>query len=174
LWHRPGKAEQVGHQLAVEGQRHAVAGGGAQRRAVVDLIGRHQQVHVVQQHLGEGGGPQADRAGHGGLHVRAADHGNAVVLLREIEQRAGQRGRLADGAQQLVAPVQAQVEGHLVVAAAAGVNPLAEIAQPLGQRALDGEVHILIGQRDGEAAGLRVAQHLHQAGDDLLALGRGE
>jgi hypothetical protein len=54
----------------------------------------------------------------------------------------------------LVAQPQPHVGGDLVVARAAGVQPLAGVADQLGQAGLDVQVHVLQVELPVEAAGL--------------------
>ena len=58
----------------------------------------------------------------------------------EAEQPLGEAGRLGDQPEEVFAAVQPEVDGDLVVAAAAGVDAPAELAQGFGQAALDREL----------------------------------
>ena len=55
------EAEELGRVLAVDGDRDAVAGGGAQGVLVVEVVGDFEEHVVVEQRLGEGRGPEAER-----------------------------------------------------------------------------------------------------------------
>ena len=66
----------------------------------------------------------------------------------------------------LVAQPQAHVGGHLVVARAAGVQPLAGVADELGQPRLDVQVHVLQRELPLERAGLDLGADLRHAALD--------
>ena len=59
--------------------------------------------------------------------------------------------------------VEPQVQGHLVVAAAAGVQPLARIAHPGGEGLLHEGVHVLGRRVDGQRAAVQILQDAVQA-----------
>jgi hypothetical protein len=73
-------------------------------------------------------------------------------------QRSEQREQLVD----LGAQPQSHIGGDLVVARAAGVQPLAGIARELGQAPFDVQVHVLERQLPGELAALDLAADLRQ------------
>jgi len=92
----------------------------------------------------------------------------------EAQQAFLQAAQLASQFADLVAQVEADVGGHLVVARAAGVQFLAHVADALGQARLDVHVHVLEGGGPGELAALDLAADGFQALDDLPALVFGE
>jgi hypothetical protein len=61
---------------------------------------------------------------------------------------------------------QAQVEGHLVVAAASGVEPLSGLSRQLGQPPLDRHMDVLVASLNREIALGELAPHLGQASLD--------
>ena len=85
--------------------------------------------------------------------------------------QGGERRVLALGD---AAQVQAHVGDHLVVAAAAGVQPGAGVADELRQPALDRHVHVLVGVGRDEGAGLDLAADGGEAVLDGLELVRAE
>ena len=92
-----------------------------------------------------------------------ARHHGFGVLVGDVEQRAlrglDRRERLVDrGTEQ-----QAHVGRDLVVAAAAGVQPLAGLADDLGQAPLDVEVHVFVGLRPRKGAGADLGADLREA-----------
>ena len=73
-----------------------------------------------------------------------------------------------------VADPQPQVGGNLIVAAAAGVQLAADIADPLDQRPLDVHVNVFQLLAEFELAGGDIPADLLQPGDDLVPLVVGE
>ena len=69
----------------------------------------------------------------------------------------------------VLAQGQAHIQGHLVVAAAGGVQALARVADAGGQFPLHKGVDVLGVGVDGESAGVQVRQDGFEARDDLLA-----
>ena len=66
------------------------------------------------------------------------------------------------------ARVHAHVQSHLVVAAAAGVQALARLADAVGQEGFHKHVHVLRAHVDGQRAGAVVAENSLQALHDAL------
>jgi hypothetical protein len=83
-----------------------------------------------------------------GLQMGEAGHRIGGVLGGALGQRAHQVGELRVEAVDRVAHPQAEIGRHLVVAAARGVQPLAGLADALGQPRLD--VHVDVFERLGE------------------------
>ena len=83
--------------------------------------------------------------------------------------------RVVDARRISARSAEAQVERHLVVAAAAGVQLAADRADQLGQPALDRHVDVLVGGREAERAGVELLLDLARGrASSLLALGGGE
>ena len=120
--------------------------------------------------------PHADRARHRRLQVRAAHHRHAVVDLAEVDECRREVRQLPFEAQELVLDVEAHVHRNLVVAAAARVDLLAEVAQRLRQARLHGHVDILVLlAHDEEAVGHHVRKRgAHARGLLLRHDGRGD
>ena len=78
------------------------------------------------------------------LHVRHAGRGHVAARDGLVDQRAFQFGEPACDQPDVVAQVQPQVSGDLIVAAAAGPQLAAEGAEPLEQPALERGVHVLV------------------------------
>ncbi|MOA04207.1 hypothetical protein D3C78_1237510 [compost metagenome] len=107
----------------------------------------------------------------GGLQVGEAGHDDVGVLLGLGQQALLQAGDFAEDHVDLVAQPQADVGGHLVVAATPGVQLLAGDADAVGQTRLDVHVHVFQIDAPVELAGLDLGLDLLQAGDDGVALG---
>ncbi len=89
-----------------------------------------------------------------GLQMGEAGHRIGGMRGGAVGQRAHQVGKLRIEPVDRVAHPQAEIGRHLVVAAARGVQPLAGLADALGQPRLD--VHVDVFERlvEGEAPGL--------------------
>src|SRR5690606_3039089 len=81
-----------------------------------------------------------------------------------------QAGDFAEDGVDLVAQPQADVGGHLVVAAASGVQFLAGHADAVGQARFDVHVHVFQIDAPVEGAGFDLSLNVLQVGDDLVAL----
>ena len=82
------EAQEVARPLPVERKRHAVAGGGAERTAVVERVCGLQVGGLVEDHLRMARGPYAHGTRHGGLQVGASHERHAVVRLAERDECA--------------------------------------------------------------------------------------
>ena len=92
---------------------------------------------------------------------------------RPTKARCRSRSR-ADGASICVADPEPQVGRDLVVAAAAGVELAADVADAVDQRPLDVHVDVFQLVAEREVAGGDLLADLLQAGDDLVPLVVGE
>ena len=130
------------HLLAPDGEGRAGQGARAQWQAVQALSRIPQALGIAIEHLavGEQVMTEGDRLRH--LHVGEPRHDQAGMLQRQRGERLAQRGEQGHDAVELVAQPQAHVGGHLVVAAAAGVQALAGNAHALGQAGFDVQVHV--------------------------------
>ena len=63
------------------------------------------------------------------------------MFFPEGYQSGSQSGSLFKRVEQTLPGIDAQIDGHLIVAAAAGVDLLAEVSQFAGKRAFDREVY---------------------------------
>ena len=123
---RRSKPSRIGHQLAVQRQRHAVARGAPQGGAVDVGEGRLQPGKIIEQRLGVGREEEAEGRGHRLTGVGVA--GTATSRCRSASWHRRPR-HLRQGLQQLeqrLPAEQAQGGDHLVVAAAAGVDPVGQ------------------------------------------------
>ncbi len=156
-------AQRPRDQLAV--QRVAGAGqrGGAQRQPVDALahVGHALGVAAEHLHIGQHVVAEAHRLRH--LQVGEAGQDDLDVLLGDVEQRLLQVDQQAADQVDLAAQPQAHVGGDLVVAAAAGVQALARVADQLGQARLDVQVHVFQIELPVELAGLDFLADLRHA-----------
>jgi hypothetical protein len=96
------------------------------------------------------------------LSVRVPGHERGAMLLGAPREHLLQRG---DGEHQVPARalgVETQVGGHLVVAAAPGVQPSGNVANSLEEASLDGRVDVLVAALEDELVALEVAADLAQ------------
>ena len=111
----------------------------------------------------------------GAPQVRVRRHQRSTGRRRAAGERVDQPGHLALHRRQPPPQVQPQVERHLLVAGAAGMQPPAHVARALDQLALDECVHVLVvaleergvappglqdgGQSVADGGGVRRGQH---------------
>ena len=149
---RAAKPSSPATQVGVERQRRPGQRAGPERRHVeappggdqpVDVAGQRpavgQQVVGQQDRLGPLQMGVAGQVGVPGLPARFEEH------LLEVDDPAGPPEQRPLGE-------QPQVGGHLVVAAAAGVQPAADVAGDLGDPPLDGGVDVLVARLEHEGA----------------------
>jgi hypothetical protein len=108
---------------------------------------------------------EAHRLRH--LQVGEAGQDDVHVLCRHVHQRALQVGQQAVDEVDFRHQPQAHVGGHLVVAAAPGVQALAGVAHQLGQPGLDVQVHVFQVQLPFEGAGFDLRADLRHAALDI-------
>ena len=106
----------------------------------------------------------------GGLQVGETGHDGVGFGFGQTEQTLLQAGDFCQDQVDLVAQPQADVGGHLVVAATAGVQFFAGNADAVGQTRLDVHVHVFQVDAPVELAGLDLALDLLEAGFDGVAL----
>ncbi len=136
------EAQHGGGVFAVQLEVDAIAGRGAQR------IGVHQLQRVARAHgvVDEGfrpaGPPHAGGRHHGPLDIGVARNRQVALGLRTIQRHLGDLPRQHRHAGELFLQPQARGHQDLVVAAAAGMDLAAGVAQAFGQPRLDGGVAI--------------------------------
>ena len=108
-----------------------------------------------------------------GLQVGVAGHDHAEVVFGLFQQGALQAGDEGGDGLELVAQVEADVEGHLVVARACGVQLAADRADLFDQARFDVHVDVFEADLEVELAGFDFSQDLLESARDLLGvLGR--
>ena len=161
------KAQLLGHVLPVQGVGGARQRPGAQGKHQRAPFAVRQAVDVPQQHLGVGHQPVGQRDGLGPLQVGVAGHDRLQVLLSHIAEGGAQFLRQPGQPVDRVRQEHADVQRHLVVAAAGGVQLLARRADALGQRGLHEGVDVLAFHVDGKRPAVDVGEDALQPIDDL-------
>ena len=156
LARRAGEAELGSDALGVEAEAGAGQGAGAVRR-----VGGHpgvpvaEPVDVAQQRPGVG--EQVVREQHrlGVLEVGAAGHHRVARWPRPASARASTRSRTSSAiSARVVAQEDLEQRGDLVVAAASGAQPAADVGADLvDEQPLEGAVHVLVGRVGAQVAG---------------------
>ena len=117
----------------------------AQRHLRSARTGVQQTVHVAEEHGRVGHHVVAEGDGLATLEVGVARHGHVVMCPGQgdegVDHVAGQRGQVGQGA----AEPQAQVQGDLVIAAAARVQLASGITDGVVKRGLDVHVDVFPG-----------------------------
>lgn len=152
----PGDRHRVQRQA---GAREGTRSERADRGAVVPVP---QSLQVTQQRLHVGEQPVSEGDRLGGLQMCHARCRGFHVPSGLIDQRLGQLHQPSGHATGVVAQVEPQVRGDLVVAGTAGAQLAAETAEPFQQAPLQGGVYVLVvdgrPERAGGAGGLQVVQ----------------
>ena len=144
------EAQQPGREFPVDGQGHAKARSRSEGAAIQPPIDRLEGLQFLQEAFGEGGGPQAEGAGHGTAQMGVAGQGHGLVRPGEGDEGCGQIGYPKPKVEQGIAKIEAEREDHLVIAGTAEMNALAHGAQAAGEIGLDGGVAVLQLGRDRE------------------------
>ncbi len=108
---------------------------------------------------------EGDRLGH--LQVGETRQRRGGMGFGQVEQGALIVGEQGKDLVNRVAQPQADIGGHLVVAAAAGVQAFAGVADQRGEAFFDIEVDIFVLQRPGELAALDFVAHLPEPALDV-------
>ena len=145
-----GEAERLGRRRRIDRQRRAGERAGAEGRHVEALDGRHEAVDVAGQRPAVGQQVVGQQHGLGPLDVGVAGQVGVAGRLGPGQQHVLQVDDEAGDVDQLALAPQPQVRGHLVVAAARGVQLGAGAAGQLGDPALDGGVDVLVALGEGE------------------------
>ena len=171
----PSKLELLGDHVAVDGDRRAGQRGGAERQLVDAAAAIGEPLAVAFELFAVGEPVVGGQHRLGPLHVGVARQDDAGVAGRPGRRtpaaaRCSSRRRCVD----LVADPEPQVGRDLVVAAAAGVELAADVADAVDERPLDVHVDVFELLAEGEVAGGDFLADLLQAGDDLVPFVVGE
>ena len=142
----PSKPRSRGDRLAVEGKAAAGERAGAERQDVGAPARLAEALPIAREHLEIG--EQVVRPQHGlrAAHVRVAgDHGVGIRAARARAARPSREQSSARTSVALLAQPQARIERDLLVAAAAGVDLVGDVAGALFQLADDQRVDVLVG-----------------------------
>ena len=112
---------------------------------------------------------EGDRLGT--LEMRVARHDGFGVLLRLVAEHVQQFFEVGENLVSLLAKMQANVERHLIVAAAGSVQALAGAAETGGKFAFHEGVNVLGFHIDLKNTAFDVRENALQAIDDLVRLG---
>ena len=166
------EAELLANAVAVDGQRRAGQGGGAERQNVDALaaIGQAFAVALIFLDVGQ----EVMRRQHrlGPLQVRVAGQDHVALALGGVDQGRLQFDQAAVDAVDGVAHPELDIGDDLIVAAAAGVQLAADVAEPRDQGLLDVRVDVFELDRKRKLAAFDLAADVVEGGDDLRRLRR--
>ncbi len=153
---RPVIAQLRRRQLRMDGYRRPRQRGRAQRGQGGAPVPVPQPVGVAGERLrvGQQLVPEHDRLG--GLQMGEAGCRRTDVRAGLCHQRVLQLGQGQHQLPGVIAQVEPQVVGRLVVARAAGAQLAADLAQPLDQHPFQERVHVLVGVVRADAPGADV------------------
>ena len=118
--------------------------GDMDKRAAHALERISQALGVAAEHLNIGEAPVSEQDRLRALEVGVARERGGLLALGEIDERVHGRFEFSLAKAQLPRRPQPQVGGDLVIAAAAGVQLLAQVSHAGDELALDPRVNILI------------------------------
>ena len=155
----------------VGGIRRSGQSAGADGTNIHPLPAVAQTAEIPQEHHGVGHQVVGKQDGLRPLQMGVAGHDDALIIFRLRDDRPKhilyQRGDLID----LVFEIHSQVQRHLIVPAAGGVELFAHIPQPLGQHLLDEHMDVLAAKVEFQRPGFQIAQNALQPVNELPGLG---
>ena len=164
------EAQGLGGHEAVDGIGGARQGAAAQGTLVEPGGTVLQALHVSFEHGAVGHEMLCKGDGLGSLEVGIAGHDRRLILLCLTAEHLLQLQDLRRDDADLGADVHTEVQRHLVVAAAGGVQSLARLADPCRQQRFHIHVDILVVGRKFHLARLDVREDVRKALDDGLRI----
>ena len=168
------EAELGRHVVRVQREGRAGERAGAQWRHVEAVDRDEEAVDVAGQGPTVGQEVVRQEYGLGPLHVRVPREVGVGRLAGALGQGVLQSHDLGRHGGQVAAAPEAQVGGHLVVAAAPGVQLGPGVAGQLGHPALDGGVHVLVTGGEDEGAVGQLLLNLVQCIEEFAHLAVGQ
>ena len=150
------KPKRFGGHVAVDGERGSGEGRGTEGAFVHPLAGVFKAGFVAGQHLDIGQHVMAPGDGLRGLQMGEAGHHPIGTRLGLGEEGAHQGGEALDRGVALVAHPEAEIDGHLIVARARGVQAACGGADQVFQAGFDVHVDVFERGREGEIPGLNL------------------
>ena len=160
------KSRSLSH-FAVDRVGGAGKSRGAERTAVDSAAQLRHAFAVALEHFDVGEQVVPEAYGLGDLHVRKARHERVGFFGGVVHEHFLQVAEHGDDLIDLGAQVQTNVGGNLVVAAAAGVQTLARVADELRQARFDVEVNVLEFKLPEELTRLDLVGNLSHAASDV-------
>src|SRR5215216_2172359 len=139
-----------------------------QWRDVCGLLGRLQPPDVALQGLEVGEQVVGEQYRLGALQVSVTGEHELPVLLRHVHERPHRCEHAAPDLLRRVADEEAEVERHLVIAAASRVQLESDVADQLFEPPLYGGVDILVLQGPGELPRLDLRQNRLETAHELV------
>jgi len=167
------KAQQLGGVLALNRVSRARQGCCAQRQAVHTTARVGKTLGITTQHfyISEHVMTKSHRLRH--LQVGKTRHQGFSVLFRQFQQTGLQFAHQVKNHVDRAAQIQADISGDLIVAAAAGMQTLAGIADLFGQTPLNIHVHVFEINAPVETTVADIVEDFrHAAADGIEVIGR--
>ena len=172
--HRAGKAQVPGGHKAVDGIGGARQSAGAQGAEVQPLTAVLQPGDVPAELCRVGHEVLGKGDGLGPLEVGVAGHDGGLVLLGLAAEHRLQLQELLHDDGDLLPDVHPEVQGHLVVPGAAGVEALSRVPDPLREEGLHIHVDILVVGGEFHLSCLDISQDGLESRHDGLCVGGGD
>ena len=159
------------HRGGIERVCRAGQGRRAQRGNAGTPLAILQAVHIAFEHPGVGQQMLRQAYGLRGLEVGAAGEDDFTVFLGLVHKDGRRPDRKISPCGRAVGHEQSKIQGHLIVAAAPGVEFFAHIAHKFRQAAFDVHVHVFQFAFPLEDAGLDFRPYGVKSGRQLIRLG---
>ena len=165
------EAQLFGGEIPVQRVGGACQCTRAQRALAVHAGGGvRKTIKVAQQHGSVGHQRVTEGDGLGALQMGVAGHDGGGVLRSLFAQHPHQLHDVGLQSLAVIPQSQADIQRHLIVAAAAGVQPLARIPDTGGQGLLHESVHVLGGGVDGQRTAGQIVRDGSQPAEDIRAV----
>ena len=168
------ETELLGDEFAIQNDRAACQRAGTERHHVQTVAAVEQARHIAVQHLDIGQQMMRKEHGLSALKVRVTRHQRLTAALRAFDERGLHGVHEIEDRFDLRAAIQTHIRGHLVIAAACGVQFRAGGADAASQLGLDIHVHVFESGLPFELARLNVCEDAGEAVLDLFLLLRGQ
>ena len=157
-----GKPKLPRRHLPVDRKAGARAGAAAERRHICRCGRGLDAHHITRQHLGIGQQVVAQRARHAPLQVGVGRQQRLRLALGSLRQHHDQACELRHERRRCPLHIEPCVGRHLVVPTPRCVEPLARLADEVGQPALHRHVDVFVHRKHRKGAGLELLLHRRQ------------